>query len=248
MLITVNQLKHIFQGTILHRIFKCNMAYAVISQTDADLIKAQIELELNAHPHKLLIFAVTYKEHFYLIASNPREREHENFVEGFIADIQDDHSIFDDLKFRRINPEAIPIYFHFIMNSTTSEDIAATHIAHLAIAAAYRRQGLMKSVLLKIIRILAAQKGTGHIITAHPMATAAYLFFNPMEKITPDAALFFMPEEKTCREILIAHLKKQASSPTTFTDFFRTNLRCGFLNSDGIFPPSQTSTPLKPFG
>lgn len=197
---------------------------------------------LSQKPNSLLAVALIVKHiedperidsYLFICRRNQLNKQYFQCITNNITGHKKDETqpgILDFLKKRwQINQSSYVALFWW----TTRVQQDFTLIAYQAIAPAYRNQGLMKIISLKLIGILNEQYGEKHLMRSFVNHPATYLFFNPHDKILKQYEPSSL-EECTCSALLEMH--EIIKPPATLPLVSEALVQQGFLSNN---PPSK---------
>lgn len=120
---------------------------------------------------------------------------------------------------------------------TTRLDCGYTLIADRAVAPAYQRKGLMKTVSLELIKHLERVYGSEHELKSIAIHPATYLFFNPHDKELKHYNEGTW-QEMSCNLLLRMYDKKNTNTPCSISpDMLAALIAQGFLKTLPVDDP-----------
>lgn len=152
-----------------------------------------------------------------------------NAINMYVNDIKRDEPLLQMLeKNRNGNDSAYPMLFML----TTRLDADYSVLSYMAIAPAYRQNGIMKGISLNIMECLMKEFTPEHKVKSFAIHPASYLFFNPTDK----ALKYFYPDdlqELSCGDLLRCH----GRLPDKQIEFFLTETTKEALIKLSLFIP-----------
>lgn len=236
---TVDTVKNIFDEATMQKIFNQLPRYLLVNNSQSDWFQnMSSQLEEVKDDNELLAIALIVTH-----TTSPRIDSiclicpKKDISPAFLAQI--DHYInrYNHCSIIRFLGEQwtkdnakFPLTFMW----TTRLDGGYTLISDRAVAPAYQRQGLMKTISLNLIGHLEQIYGYEHELQAIPIHPATYRFFNPQDKTLKFYEAGDLQNMK-CEMLLKIHQRKVTTAPafTISPEVMASLIAQGFLKVSG---------------